>query len=474
MTASRSDGDTEDAAREPRSFLGRVGLRTAALLRSTRRSGVNDRELRRIRLLIDAAVAGTGGHDAARARAEEVGAHYLETSDAGRRRLLRLLVDEYATNPRAVDEAVEHRYRARFSDDIGELWEADARLRRALEPPWSRFLALYAGLPDGIKFLVDLRADLRRAAKDDPALAHLDRGLFDLLSSWFDIGLLDLRELTWNTPAAMLERLIEYESVHEIASWEDLKDRLDIDRRCFGYFHPAMPDEPLIFVEVALTEGMADDISSVLDPTAPPDDPDAADTAVFYSISNCQPGLAGVSLGDALIKRVVRALQAELPQLRQFVTLSPIPGFRPWLEERLDDEADELFSPEEAAGLATIVDGAGPAEIVRRLIADPEWPATPSRAEALRPPLMRLCARYLLTVGADERAIDRVANFHLSNGARVERINWLANASPTGLERSCGLMVNYRYEPDRIDTNHDAYIDEGRIISAAAVQRLAD
>ena len=219
--------------------------------------------------------------------------------------------------------------------DPAERATAKAALRRALEPPRLRLLTQFTTIPDGRKFLVDLRGFLLKVRRDDKLLAALDADLRGLLAAWFDIGFLELQRIDWNSPAVLLEKLVGYEAVHEIRSWRDLKNRLDSDRRCYAFFHPRMPGEPLIFVEVALVKGLAGSVQKLLDEKAPVLDPREADTAIFYSISNCQQGLAGISFGNFLIKRVVEELSGELRSLKTFATLSPIPGFRAWLDEKL-------------------------------------------------------------------------------------------------------------------------------------------
>ena len=217
-------------------------------------------------------------------------------------------------------------------------------LRQALEPPRLKLLTQFTSIPDGRKFLVDMRAFLLKIRKDDQLLAALEADLRGLLAAWFDIGFLELARIDWNSPAALLEKLVDYEAVHAIRSWRDLKNRLDSDRRCYAFFHPRMPGEPLIFVEVALVKGLAGSVQNLLDEKAPVQDPREADTAIFYSISNCQPGLAGISFGNFLIKRVVEVLSAEFRNLKTFATLSPIPGFRRWLDEKLAADEPELLS----------------------------------------------------------------------------------------------------------------------------------
>ncbi len=392
-----------------------------------------------------------------RAEAAAVADAYLALSDDGRRNFMLILARDFWTNTPAVDDAIDA---LKHSDDRRG---AERRLRTALTPPADRLLRLLTGLEGGVKFLVDLRADVLRIAGADAELAELadlDGELKLQLATMFDVGLLTLRRITWDAPAALLEKLIAYEAVHAISSWDDLKNRLDSDRRCYAFFHPAMPNEPLIFVEIALTIGMATELPPLLDARAPELDLERADTAVFYSISNCQPGLAGVNLGTALIKQVVEALRLDLPQLRRFVTLSPIPSFRTWVEHALAADG---------AGVRTRERELLPAEPVRVLarLSDAEWDVD----EAIRPALLALCARYL-TAAPQGRASDPVANFHLANGATVERVNWMADPSPTGRARSFGVMANYLYEPDRIPERAEAYATRGEVPASSEVRDL--
>ena len=327
-----------------------------------------------------------------------------------------------------------------------------------------RFLQLLAG-----EFDVDRRAELIDLKQRDPLLAGLEEDLKRLLANWFDIGFLELKRITWESPAALLEKLMAYEAVHEIRGWTDLKNRLEADRRCFAIFHPRMPDEPLIFVEVALVAGMTGDIHALLDEAAPIGDPHLADTAIFYSISNCQLGLAGISFGDFLIKRVADALATELPRLRVFATLSPVPGFRAWLERQSRAAYGDLLLPAERSAIEAL-GGEAPERDLAALL---DRHVDPRVATALRDPLIRLCARYLLHERTPSgRALDPVAHFHLSNGARVERLNWLGDTSPKGLQQSAGIMVNYLYRLSEIEANHEAYRGEGRVAASSAIRNL--
>jgi malonyl-CoA decarboxylase len=430
-------------------------------------------DLARVRGQMEACLARTGGEVSARGRAAALGETYLLLSGDGRRRFLGLLATDFDVDHEAVDAAAAELSAA---GDPAARAQAEARLREVLEPPRMRLLTQFNALPNGTKFLVDLRAELIQLARTQPELAPVEADLRRLLASWFDVGFLQLRTITWNAPAALLEKLIAYEAVHEIRGWDDLKNRLDSDRRCFAFFHPRMPDEPLIFVEVALVPGMSDNIQNLLDETAPLVDHAKADTAIFYSISNAQQGLGGISFGDFLIKRVVEELSHEAPQLKNFATLSPIPGFRDWLEAQLAAEP-ELLTGAEAASLIEAAgedrSGDDAAAALRGLLAMAVWhPADPA-TEALRRPLTRLAAVYLAREKRrNGMALDPVAHFHLSNGARIERLNWLGDVSARGIARSCGMMVNYSYRPDEIEAQHEAYRGDRRVAMASAIRGL--
>jgi malonyl-CoA decarboxylase len=403
-----------------------------------------------------------GGEVSARMRAVELGRFYRGLSAAGRRQFLTLLAVEFDRDRGHVDAIAR-----RLVGDDDDRDVVEEALRDALEAPRVKLLRQFNALPDGTKFLVDLRADLVEFAREDPALAGLQRDLKRLLTGWFDIGFLDLRRITWDSPASLLEKLSRYEAVHEVRDWADLKNRLDSDRRCFAFFHPRMPDEPIIFVEVALVSGLANNVQALLDERAPLGDPRKADAAIFYSISNAQRGLDGIGFGGFLIKRVVDELSREFPTLKQFATLSPIPGFRRWLSQ--EDRTGFLARTERK-----ILTQAAKAESLDEALAIADWHAQPKLAAALQAPLSRAAARYLLLAKRqDGAARDPVAHFHLSNGARVERINWLADRSPMGLERSFGIMVNYAYGLDDIEANHEAYTADGEIAASSSVAGLA-
>ena len=323
-----------------------------------------------------------------------------------------------------------------------EGWPALAALTRAAEAPRQELFRRLNLAPGGTAAMVRMREHL--AKMPDRGLAEVvDADLFHLLQSWFNCGFLQMEAISWSSPASLLERVIRYEAVHDIGDWDELRRRLEPrDRRCFGFFHPAMPDEPLIFVEVALTRGMPAGIDEVLAP-ARPGLPDAeADTAVFYSISNCQPGLRGISFGSFLIKQVAIELKRDLPNLQRFVTLSPIPGFIGWLTSQ-----DAAFARQVAESDADL--------------------------EAHRDRLVDSAAHYLVNARNDGGwPVDPVARFHLGNGARLERLNWSANLSPKGRRQSAGLMVNYLYDLPSVERLHESYVEKGAVPLGAPFQQM--
>ena len=421
-----------------------------------------------------ACLASRGGEVSARNRAAKLAEAYLTLDVPGRIGFLRSLA-EFDSDADAVAEAFAAMQAA---PDPASSTTAKARLRRALEPPRVRLLTQFTTIPDGMKFLVDLRATLLAHMKDDSHLQSLEGDLRGLLANWFDVGFLELQRIDWSSPAVLLERLVGYEAVHEIRSWHDLKNRLDSDRRCYAFFHPRMPNEPLIFVEVAMVRGLASSVQHLLDQRAPVLDPKEADTAIFYSISNCQAGLSGISQGNFLIKRAVTLLAAEFRNLKTYATLSPIPGFRRWLDAKLQEGDASLLSEEESTSLRTAAPAdAAAAETgvaaLSAILGRRQWFRDPAMLRAAEPVLMRLCARFLVTESRGRRAADPVAHFHLSNGARIERLNMCADTSEKGVKESATLMVNYLYDPAKIEIYHEEYAGEGKRNASTVVRRLA-
>jgi len=418
---------------------------------------------------MQACLAGRGGEVSARNRAAKLAQTYLTQDEAGRMEFLRVLAG-FDSDPDAVADAYS---KVQAAADVAERATAKAALRRALEPPRLKLLTQFTSIPDGRKFLVDLRGSLLKVRGSDKLLTALDADLRGLLAAWFDIGFLELQRIDWNSPAALLEKLVDYEAVHAIRSWRDLKNRLDSDRRCYAFFHPRMPGEPLIFVEVALVKGLAGSVQNLLDEKAPVQDPATADTAIFYSISNCQAGLAGISFGNFLIKRVVEELSGEFRNLKTFATLSPIPGFRRWLDPVLAADEPGLLSDDEASGLASAFPAETGSAALARIIAKRHWWRDGALRKAAEPVLVRLAARYLLIERSGKRAKDPVAHFHLSNGARVERLNMAGDTSDKGAKESATLMVNYLYDPGKIEDWHEDYAGEGKRNASTAVRKLA-
>jgi malonyl-CoA decarboxylase len=386
--------------------------------------------------------------------------------------LAREILARYATltiGPRiAFFEALETTFghdRARIEAAVAA-WRASpsaenaAELHRASEP---RRLELFRRLnlaPGGTTALVRMREQLMDAMDHRDDLAVIDNDFVHLFSSWFNRGFLVLRRIDWSTPASILQKIIHYEAVHEIRDWDDLRRRIDLpDRRCYAFFHPALVDEPLIFVEVALTREMPSAIEPILADKRDVVEVERATTATFYSITNCQRGLNGVSFGHFLIKQVVEDVSREVPRVSTFVTLSPAPNFAGWLKRERAQEASLALNDEDREALAALD--------------NPDWWRTPEIAEGLREPLLRAAAWYYMR-GRNSRGlpVDAVARFHLGNGARLERLNWLGDTSERALAQSHGLMVNYLYDLDYIERNHEAYAQQHAIVAASAVSRL--
>ena len=337
---------------------------------------------------------------------------------------------------------------------------AIAEIHAASEPRRQELFRRFNLAPGATLRLVRMREQLLDALELRRDLASVDNDFAHLFSSWFNRGFLVLRRIDWSTPANVLEKIIRYEAVHAIRDWNDLRARVDSpDRRCYAFFHPALVDEPLIFVEVALTKEVPGAIAPILDETRAPLAPEKATTAVFYSISNCQRGLGGVSFGNFLIKQVVEEISREIPALNTFVTLSPVPGFGAWLAAERKAEASRALTPVDK-------------EVLTALDA-PGWAEAPDVAKTVAPVLATATAFYLVVArSAKGRPLDPVARFHLGNGARLERINPLGDLSPKALEQAAGMMVNYRYVPADIEKNHEAFAGKHEVVASAAVKKL--
>jgi malonyl-CoA decarboxylase len=398
--------------------------------------------------LCEAVLSGRG-EASGTAMAREVLDRYRHLDKSGRLSFFATLARHYGPDRERLAQAIET-WRAQPNDDDA------SDLHFASEPRRQELIRRLNRAPGGTSELVAMRADLLDMKGGHKDLAALDRDVVHLLSSWFNRGFLVLRRIDWSTPANILEKIIRYEAVHEIRDWDDLRRRIDpADRRCYAFFHPALIDEPLIFVEVALTESIPGAIAPLLAEDRPPVPVERARTAVFYSISNTQRGLGGISFGNFLIKQVVEELRRELPKLDNFVTLSPVPGFMHWLKQASD------------------VPVSGDDRTLLEHLDKPDWFENAELAAQLRSVVEPLAAYYFLKARTPKgKLIDSVARFHLGNGARLERIDWLGDLSPKGLRESAGIMVNYLYRLEDIEKNHEAYANQGEIAASSAVKKL--
>ncbi|QDM16180.1 MCD, Malonyl-CoA decarboxylase MCD [Tardiphaga sp. vice352] len=373
---------------------------------------------------------------------------YHQLDEAGRLTFFETMASQFGPDADRLERAIAAWHNDPSGDTAG-------KLHFASEPRRQELLRRLNRAPGATGELVNMRADLLDLKGAHKELAVVDRDCVHLLASWFNRGFLVLRRIDWSTPAIILEKVIKYEAVHEIHDWNDLRRRIDpVDRRCYAFFHPALVDEPLIFVEVALTETIPGAIAPLLAEDRQPVAIERARTAVFYSISNCQRGLGGISFGNFLIKQVVEELRRELPKLESFVTLSPVPGFMKWLQR-----APDVPITDEERTLLAHLDDAG-------------WINDAPLAAQIRTVLEPLAAHYFLKAkSARGGPVDSVARFHLGNGARLERIDWLGDVSMKGLRESAGLMVNYLYRLDDIEKNHEAYADHYEIAASSAVKK---
>lgn len=363
------------------------------------------------------------------ALANDILSAYQSLDEAGRRAFFKFLVRDFSPDPEEVGRAADAYRRAPNFENL-------EHLQQVVEPPRQELFRRLNLAKEGTRALVKMRRDALREIDAGQSLEPISSDLGHLLASWFNRGFLTLQRIEWRSSAAVLQKLIEYEAVHQIQGWNDLRRRLEADRRCYAFFHSALPEDPLIFIEVALTRGMSDRVQPLLDPQSRVEDPESADTAIFYSITNCQEGLRGVPFGSLLIKQVVEDLRSSLPRLKTFATLSPIPGFRKWLASQ-----------------------------------STEW--EPGKADPqTRQRVLGLCTQYLLHAKRGVEPLDAVARFHLKNGARLDRINWDADTSPSGVRQSGGLMANYVYDLDELERNHEQYVRSGQIACSRRVRIL--
>ncbi|MEW9920929.1 malonyl-CoA decarboxylase [Marimonas sp. MJW-29] len=370
---------------------------------------------------------GSTGEVSGVAVARSILARFARADDAEKRAFFHHLAEDMTILPSAVRDALD-------AYEQGQTKNSYRAFMMAAEPPRQELIRRLNQVPGATKALVAMRADLLRLGRGEPALEALDLDFRHLFASWFNRGFLVLRPINWESPAHILEKIIAYEAVHAIDSWDDLRRRLEpADRRCFAFFHPAIPDEPLIFVEVALTTGVPSSIQDLLAEDRAPLAAEDADTATFYSISNCQAGLASISFGNSLIKQVAADLSLALSGLKTFVTLSPIPGFGRWLDDRTDT-------------------------------------AEPDDADRLK----ALAAHYLTSAKRpDNLPLDPVARFHLGNGAEVYRVHAGADTSDKGLRESHGVMVNYLYDLERVSQNHERFASAQEVAMSSEIRSLS-
>jgi len=383
--------------------------------------------------------------------AREALAVYRTLDERGRERFFDTLAKDYSPSPEVVCGAADAYRQDPSAENL-------IRLQEAVDPARQELFRRLNMAHGGTAVMLDMRRLILKGLETHPHWRVLDVDLRHLLRSWFNRGFLRLERIDWHTSAIVLEKLIEYEAVHAIQGWPDLRRRLESDRRCFAFFHPQVPDEPLIFIEVALTRGMSGSVQPLLDVKASVESGAEADTAIFYSITNCQEGLRGISFGNLLIKQVAEDLQRELPQVRTFATLSPIPGFRRWLEAM--------------QGRLTAGDGGEERQALLKRIEEPDWHQR-EVPEPLMQLLQRACAWYLLHAKQGDEPLDAVARFHLGNGAALARLNWLGDTSPSGMKRAAGMMVNYVYRLADVERNHERYFRHHIVVASRAVAKLA-
>lgn len=406
------------------------------------------RDLQRIRNNIYSCLYAKGGEVSTRRNTVSLGHIYLNLSETGKLRFFYLLSTEFGLDEKTISQSIESYQASLMLNDIQKKYAAIVALKSSLESDRSKVLRQFNSLENGLKFIIDMRGDVLKFSREHSALLSLDHDLKTILQSWFDVGLLDLKQITWHSSAMLLEKLIAYEAVHTILSWKDLRNRLDFDRRCFAFFHHKMPNEPIIFIEVALSKQIINSIQELLDEKAPTSDPTEATTAIFYSISNAQKGLRGIPLGNFLIKRVVEQLLQEFKSIKNFLTLSPIPGFSVWLLQQEESFLHKFSIKKQDIEVKT--------------------------NSKLKQPLLKLCAYYLLNArNKHDKALDAVAHFHLSNGAYLKALKWNADLSVRGLSQSYGIMANYHYDLTKIDSYHEEYLSNNTINCSRIIQNMS-
>lgn len=406
------------------------------------------------------------GEISRRAKVLHLGMIYIHLNPVGKEKFLRILARKFDVNTKRLNQQIKQLQDAQTDEDK---IQAELLLRKALVPPRVKLLRQLMTLPNGFIFLKDMRKDLLPLVKSIPRLKKLDGDLKNLLITYFDVNVLDMQEVNWDSPASTLEKLMEYEAVHEIRSWNDLKNRMFTDRRVYAFFHNKMPNDPLIFIEVALVDGIARNIQTLLDLKSPTIYPPQANTAIFYSISSTQKGLSGISFGNFLIKRVVKILIKEFPNIKTFATLSPIPRFTEWLFVYLKEGGDPLLKKKESKQISILSKKQDPVKGLLALMKSKNWYTDESKCLVLKNPLMRLCSHYLIYIKRKGRAFDPVANFHLSNGAKIQHLNWLGDTSEKGIKQSTGIMVNYHYRLNKIAENHEQYMIDGEVYASKEV-----
>ncbi len=418
---------------------------------------------------INLCMENTGGEISRQAKVIHLAMIYLNSSPQGKKVFLETLACEFDIDIKILENKIE-KLRTLEKDDDKRI-KAEIELSKALVPPRILFLRQLSALPNGFIFLKDMREVLLKYQKEVPRLKKLDNDIKSILKTYFDVNLLKLKEINWSSPASILERLIKYEAVHKIKSWKHLKHRLFSDHKMFGFFHPTMPEDPIIFVEVALVRGLADNIQKVIELDLKEENKYKANTAIFYSISSTQKGLRGISFGNFLIKRVVKEISDELPNIKNFATLSPIPLFAKWLPNYLENGGDNFCKKLDISSINKIAENTDTNKAILEILSDRNWYKNKETEKALKIPLLKICLHYLSEEKRSGKinAYDPVANFHLSNGAEIGQLNWLGDVSEKGMNQSFGIMVNYRYRLNKIVDNHESYLSSGDISASKNV-----